>query len=91
MCSLRILFGLSLIVLGGIGAVATGFEMMLTAAYGARGLAFAFCMATALASIVLCAGYYVLVGRLPGFMTYVSPSRAGGSAPPLAPRPRDRS
>ena len=44
--------------------------MLLTASYGRWGLAFLYCMATGLASMVLCIGSYVVRGRMPAFMAY---------------------
>lgn len=86
----RILFGLVLVATGGIAATAAGFEMLLCAAYGAWGLAFAYCMGTALASMVLCTGGYVLLGRLPACMVYTPPGAttvAPTSRPPRPPAP----
>lgn len=86
---LRILPGLALVAAGGIAATAAGFQMLLCVAYGAWGLAFAYCMGTALASMVLCAGGYVLLGRMPACMTY-TPPRAATVRPPPPPVPPGR-
>jgi hypothetical protein len=83
---LRILLGVSLIAAGGLAATMLGFQMLLTAAYAAWGLAFAYCMGTAVASMVLCTGGYVAMGRLPGFMTYSPPAHA---TPRSSAAPRD--
>jgi hypothetical protein len=74
MRTFRILLGLLFAAVGGLAATIMGFQMLLTGAYGASGLAFAYCMGTALASMVLCMGGYVMMGRWPGFMVYTSPA-----------------
>lgn len=68
----------------GIGIwIVTGFQMMLTAAYGAWGLAFLFCMGTGLGTALCYAAWRLFTWRDP-LVDHVQARAAG--APPPAPR-----